>query len=98
MDRDGLSAHDLRLPGPTAGDPALQDHQYGDHDVADLQHGADRAVHRLRVQDPQHPRELQRDQVHRLHHVLDVHRLVGIRPDLFQHRPQRLQGQTRARP
>jgi len=93
LDRNGLAVHDARLPRPTLGHSALQDHQRGDGNVANVQHGADRAVHRLRVQDPQHSGELQRSQIHRVHDVLDLHRLGSIRPHLLRHRRQRLQGQ-----
>ena len=60
-------------------------------DVSGLQHDPHSNVHFVRFQDSQNTGEFQRGQVHRLHHVLDLHRLAGIRAYLFRHK-QRLQG------
>lgn len=60
-------------------------------DVPGLQHVPDSDVHSVRVQDTQDPGGLQRGQIHRLHYVLDVHRLAGFRAHLLRHQ-QRLQG------
>lgn len=60
-------------------------------DVPRLQHVPDLDVYLVRVQDAQNPGGLQRGQVHRLHHVFDVHRLAGLRAHLLRHQ-QRLQG------
>jgi len=65
-------------------------HVFAD-DVSRLQHVPDSDVHFVRVQNPQDSRRLQRSQVHRLHHVLYVHRLAGLRAYLLRHQ-QRLQG------
>lgn len=54
-------------------------------DVSRLQHVSNPDVHPVRVQDAQNPRRLQRGQVHRLHHVLYMHRLARFCTHLFRH-------------
>lgn len=60
-------------------------------DVARVQHVPHPAVHSVRLQDPQDSRELQRGQVHWLHHVQHLHRVARLRAHLLWHQ-QRLQG------
>ena len=81
----GLPWHCSHLPGPPHRDPTVQEHQPGRGALPALQHDPHRSVHRLRVQDAPHPRQLQRGQVHRLHHVLNLHRLARLHPHLFRH-------------
>ena len=95
MGRHGLPRHRAHLPGPTHGHPAVQEHEPGRGPVAALQHDPHRPVHRLRVQDTPHPGQLQRGQVHRLHHVLDVHRLARLHPHLLRHGQVRLPRECR---
>ena len=54
------------------------------HDGLRLPDPADRPVHRLRRFHAQDPGRLQRVQVHRFHHVYNVHHLAGLRAHLFQ--------------
>jgi len=54
-------------------------------DVPCVQHASDPDVHPVCIQDAQDPGGLQRSQVHRLHHVLHVHRLAGLRAHLLRH-------------
>ena len=45
-------------------------------------------MHRVRLQDPQDTRKLQRGQVHRVHHVLDLHRVAGLHTDILRDQPR----------
>lgn len=60
-------------------------------DVPRVQYVPNTHVYSVRVQDTKDTGELQRSEVHWFYNVLDLHRMVSIRADLFR-LEQRLQG------
>ena len=55
--------------------------------ISGVQHDSNPPVHCVRRQDQEDPLQFQRGQVHRVHHVLYLHRLASIHTDIFWNQP-----------